>query len=558
MRKEHSHSSSFSESGTQSEDDIHYIEIKKEKRKTINIDVKLYEKLITFINVNNNILMNMKHKNDTIKFSEQTQTEEEMIKNETQKEIKSKDKEIKNLKEENFVLKNELNKYKTQYSEIEKKYNEINIIFETQMKEKLESIEKLHKEIDNLNKIIKGNKEKMKHMIQYSSFETVFDNENLIDKILSYLPFEYYLTLSSLNKKIHVHLYYKKRSAYIENKYKKSEKLIKELITSNIPLKYQIEEEEIINLVKKYTEPHIIPGNLMRYSLFHSLLFIENLVRKPLQQKYDKKNKKESAKIFINEIFKVIKNEDNNEITQIMKNQKVKQELNNRIITIFKDDFMELEKLDKKLLNYFNEDKYINIKFEFKSAQDIKTLFTYFLKNGLDQEYYNKFIYYLIDEFSELFFNCYESLNSMKELEIVNIAIDSRYKRTNYLMKEMNLMVTELNNYCETSKNLKETLLKQKNDVEIKYNDCLMMNSSLNQQIINNKNLIKELREEKKKIKEEVDILKNKMMEDYKQIEKNYNDVNKERKALIQVFIDLKNFFINNLMFSQNFKILSF
>ena len=116
MRKEHSHSSSFSESGTQSEDDIHYIEIKKEKRKTINIDVKLYEKLITFINVNNNILMNMKHKNDTIKFSEQTQTEEEMIKNETLKEIKSKDKEIKNLKEENFVLKNELNKYKTQYS----------------------------------------------------------------------------------------------------------------------------------------------------------------------------------------------------------------------------------------------------------------------------------------------------------------------------------------------------------------------------------------------------------------------------------------------------------
>ena len=552
MKKNHSHTSSFSESGTQSEDDIHYIEIKKENKKTMNIDIKLYEKLITFINVNNNILMNMKHKNNVIKYSEQTQTDEEIIMEETQKELKSKEKEIKNLKEENFVLKNELNKYKTQYLEIEKKYNDIKRVYEPQLLEKLESIDKLNKEINNLNEIIKSNKEKMKLMIQYSPCETVFDNEKLVDKILTYLPFEYYLIMASLNKKIHFHLYYKKRCAYIENKYKKSEKIIKELITSNIPLKYQIEEEEIINLIKKYTEPHLIPGNKMRYSLFHSLLFIENLVRKPLQEKFDpKKNKKDSTKLFFNEIFKVMKNEDNNEITQIMKNQKVKQELNNKILTIFKDDYIELEKLDKNILNFFNNDKYINIKFEFKSPKDIKTLFTYFIKNGLDQENYNKFVHYLIDEFSELFFNCYDSLDSIKELEIVNIAIDSRYKRTNYLMKEMNLMVNELNNYVETSKNLKETLLKQKNDVEIKYNDCLMMNSSLNQQLVNNKNLIQQLKEENTKIKTEVDEFKNKMKGDYQNIEKKYNDVNQERKALLQVFIDLKNFFINTSSFSK-------
>ena len=552
MKKNHSHTSSFSESGTQSEDETHYIEIKKEKKKTINIDIKLYEKLITFINVNNNILMNMKHKNNVIKYSEQTQTDEEIIMDETQKELKLKEKEIKKLTEENFVLKNELNKYKTQYLDIEKKYNDIKRVYEPQMLEKLESIDKLNKEINNLNGIIKSTKEKMKNMIQYSSCETVFDNEKLVDKILAYLPFEYYLILASLNKKIHFHLYYKKKCAYIENKYKKSEAIIKELITSNIPLKYQIEEEEIINLIKKYTEPHLIPGNKMRYSLFHSLLFIENLVRKPLQEKFDpKKNKKDSTKLFFNEIFKVMKNEDNNEITQIMKNQKVKQELNSKIITIFKDDYIDLDKFDKNLLNFFNNDKYINIKFEFKSPKDIKTLFTYFIKNGLDQENYNKFVHYLIDEFSELFFNCYESLDSIKELEIVNIAIDSRYKRTNYLMKEMNLMVTELNNYVETSKNLKETLLKQKNDVEIKYNDCLMMNSSLNQQLVNNKNLIKELKEEKEKIKTEVDEFKNKMKGDYQNIEKKYNDVNQERKALLQVFIDLKNFFINTISFSK-------
>ena len=543
---------SISASGKESEDESNYIEIKKEKNRTINIDIKLYEKLITFININNNMLMNMKHKISTIKYSEQTQTEEELIFDDVQKQLKLKEKEIKNLKEENLVLKNELNKYKTKYLDIEKKYNEIKNIFDKQMNEKIDVTNKLNKEINSLNEIIHSNKEKMKNMVKYTSFERVFDDEKLLDKILTYLPFEYYLILSSLNKKIHFHLYYKKRCAYIENKYKKCEKLIKELTTSSIPLKYKIEDEEIINLVKKYTEPHLIPGNKMRYSLFHSLLFIENIVRKPLIHQYDiKKNKKESAKIFFNEIFKVMKFEDNNEITQLMKNQKINQELNNKILTIFKDDNIELEKIDKEIIEYFKNDKYINIKFEFKSAQEIKTLLTYFMKHGLEQEYYNKFFRYLIDEFCDLFFNCYESLNSIKELEIVNIAIDSRYKQTNYLMKEMNLMVTELNNYCETSKNLKETLLKQKNDVEIKYNDCLMLNSSLNQEIINYKNIIKDLNEDKIKIKADVDILKNKMIEDYKKIEKSYNEVNKERKSLINVFIELKNFFINTISFSK-------
>jgi len=543
---------SISASGKESEDESNYIEIKKEKNRTINIDIKLYEKLITFININNNMLMNMKHKISTIKYSEQTQTEEELIFDDAQKQLKLREKEIKNLKEENLVLKNELNKYKTKYSDIEKKYNEIKNIFDKQMNEKIDVTNKLNKEINSLNEIIHSNKEKMKNMVKYTSFERVFDDEKLLDKILTYLPFEYYLILSSLNKKIHFHLYYKKRCAYIENKYKKCEKLIKELTTSSIPLKYKIEDEEIINLVKKYTEPHLIPGNKMRYSLFHSLLFIENIVRKPLIHQYDiKKNKKESAKIFFNEIFKVMKFEDNNEITQLMKNQKINQELNNKILTIFKDDNIELEKIDKEIIEYFKNDKYINIKFEFKSAQEIKTLLTYFMKHGLEQEYYNKFFRYLIDEFCDLFFNCYESLNSIKELEIVNIAIDSRYKQTNYLMKEMNLMVTELNNYCETSKNLKETLLKQKNDVEIKYNDCLMLNSSLNQEIINYKNIIKDLNEDKIKIKADVDILKNKMIEDYKKIEKSYNEVNKERKSLINVFIELKNFFINTISFSK-------
>jgi hypothetical protein len=45
-------STTSSVSGTQSEDEINYIEIKKEKSKAINIDIKLYEKLI-LLNIRN-------------------------------------------------------------------------------------------------------------------------------------------------------------------------------------------------------------------------------------------------------------------------------------------------------------------------------------------------------------------------------------------------------------------------------------------------------------------------------------------------------------------------
>ena len=106
-------SASFSASGTQSEDyESHYIEITKEKKRIITLDYKLYEKLITFFNANNNILMNIKNQKDIIKYSQETQTEEDIIKNEAKRKIEQMGKEIISLKEENMAISKELEKYK--------------------------------------------------------------------------------------------------------------------------------------------------------------------------------------------------------------------------------------------------------------------------------------------------------------------------------------------------------------------------------------------------------------------------------------------------------------
>ena len=392
----------------------------------------------------------------------------------------------------------------------------------------------------------------MNNMIYYSPFEKVFNSEKNIQLILSYLPYEYYLLLTSLNKKIHFHLYYKLKFIHMKKKYESSQQLISEITSSSIPMKYQVDDENLQKLIEKYTSPHVIPGNPMRYSLFHSLIFLENIVRKPLQEKFDFDfSGKKKSKYFFTDLVKILKNEDLNEITQQMKTEGIKEQLESKILTIYKDNYKDLKELDNKILSIFGEDKFINVKFEFSSADDIKTLLNYFLENKLDKSVYVKFWQYLIDEYSELFFNCYDSLESIKELEIVNIALDERYKQNNYLIKQMNLLVAELKNYCETSKNLKETLLKQKNEIEVKYNDCLIMNIALNKKVVNLSESIDNLKEDKIKMTYDENELKEKMINDYKKIEKNYQSVNNERKALIKIFLELNQFFINSVNYTK-------
>ena len=532
--------------------DVNYLEIKKEQYKNIVIDYKLYYKLITFFNVNNNILINLKNKTNIIKYSEETQTEQDVAIIETKKEIQNKERIIMDLMAENQKIKENYENLRKNMNNIEKKLNELQNLYTKEIKEKNAIIEKLKKDIKLLITENTANKNRMDNMIYYSPFEKVFNNENNIKLILSYLPYEYYLLLATLNKKIHFHLYYKLKFNHIKKKFQSSQQLISEITSSNIPMKYQVDEENLQKLIQKYTSPHVIPGNPMRYSLFHSLIFLENIVRKPLQEKFDLDgSEKKKSNLFFSDIVKILKNEEFNEITQKMKNEGVKQKLDSKILTIYKDNYKDLKEFDNKILSIFGKDKYINIKFEFTKADDIKTLLHYFLENNLDKSVYVKFWQYLIDEYCELFFNCYNSLESIKELEIVNIALDARYKQNNYLIKQMNLLVAELKNYCETSKNLKETLLKQKNEIEIKYNDCLMLNIALNKKVVDYCVIVDNLKEGKNKMIHETNELIDKMINDYKKIEKNNLKVNNERKTLIRLFLELNQFITNSVNYSK-------
>ncbi len=299
------------------------------------------------------------------------------------------------------------------------------------------------------------------------------------------------------------------------------------------------------NIIKKYSQKHVIPGNKLRYSLTHSLLFIENIIRKPLREKHEE-NINPKTKNLIQSFLSVIKEDDEmNEINQILKEQNYINELNCKMIAFPKEDIVNLSDYDKNVLEALNGDETINIKFEFNNSEEIKVLINYFLKAKLDKQNYTKFLQYFIEEFADLFFSCFESLKELKELEILNLALNARLQRYGFLMNEMQYEIDNLSQYANSSKEVKENLSKQKNELEVKYNGSLMQIS----QLIKDKNELIQKDEDNKKLGElkekEYEEFKNKILSEFQNVEKKYNYTVKERDLLKNAMLDFRNYLLN-------------
>lgn len=540
------------------EDESIYMEIKKETPKMEYLDYKVYQKIINQLTSTNEMIKKMKEKsfqlssniNDTNKDNKKSADTLNDI-------IEPKEEIINKIKSENEQYKIEINSIKTKNSELEKNYEELKQKYEKEIKEKDDKIISMQKEIDDITKKYNELNEKMlqekKIENKNLAIETILNEDKLVEKITNYLSLEDSLKVYTVNKKMHFYYKYKNKYLELQKKYLESQSLLNEITSENIMAKYGIDDEELQNILSKYTNTHVISGNPMRYSIFHSLTFLETIVRKPMQEQMDEKqnegNKEKTpgkAKGLFDEFFS--SKMDDNKITNIIKKKKIKENLEHKLINMdFDLNFNELKKIDKEFKNKINKDELINIKFEFNSAEEIKNLMRFFLKVGLQENYYIKFRQYLIDEFSELLFNCNSCLQCLKDLEICNKIQGIRLSNNLYIIKQMTNEVSNLRSFNESNKKTKEKLLKQKNELEVKYNDSLIKNSSLNNIITENQKTIGELNEEKRKMEEEIQVLKQKVINDYKVIENKYNVVNNERGLLIKIFLDLKLFFTNKL-----------
>lgn len=540
------------------EDESIYMEIKKETPKVAYLDYKVYQKLINQLTSTNEMIKKMKEKSFQMTNNTNDINKDNKKSNDTLNDIiEPKEELINKFKNENERYKKEINLIKTKNSELEKNYEELKQKYEKEIKEKDDKIISMQKEIDDITKKYNEVNEQMlqekKIENKNLAIETILNEDKLVEKITNFLPIEDTLKIYAVNKKMHFYYKYKNKYLELQKKYLESQSLLNEITSENIMAKYGVDDEELQNILSKYTNTHIISGNPMRYSIFHSLTFLETIVRKPMQEQMDEKqnegNKEKTpgkTKTLLNEFFS--SKNDENKINNILKKKKIKENLERKLIKMdFDLNYNELKKIDKDFQNKINKDELINVKFEFNSAEEIKNLMRFFLKVGLEENYYIKFRQYLIDEFSELLFNCNSCLKCLKDLEICNKIQGIRFSKNLYIIKQMTNEISNLRSFNESNKKTKDKLLKQKNELEVKYNDSLIKNSSLNKIITENQKAIGELTEEKRKMDEEIQVLKQKIINDYKVIENKYNVVNNERGLLIKIFLDLKLFFTNKL-----------
>lgn len=548
--------------------DYDYLEISKEKPNLISIPNSLFQKLLTHYRTSQSFLSSLNTHLSTLK-----QEKLSLIQNFSLKEknlyeiISAKDKEIKNLKSESDKLKSTITSYLNQFKEQEAEIFNIKKENEKIIKQRDALIKEIKLENEELKlKNTKSCKE-MKKKENLNNIEKVFTEEKLLNKIISYLPkkekekgevnYEIYLTLCLMNKKINFYLSNKIKTLFYQKRLDKANQKLNLFYQKDLSFDYNMEEtqtqSQISELIKKYTQPHVLPGDLMNLNLFTSLHFIKNKVFLPIKEKYDTLQSNINIfenlfsinnKKFINKIFPNYIENKNNTLNKENKNNSTK-----KMIALNLNDYLNLStsELDSLIERYFVNNEKISINFAFSSSEEIKKLFSLFLKEKLDKKYYNGFLQNLIDQFCDLFYNCYQSINAIKELEITNHALDVRYKKNFYLLQNLQYEYENLKDYVNSYKLVKEKLLKEKNEIEVKYNNTLLKNSELLKNNQDNFFEIKKLKKENFEEKEKFEKYKNKIKNDYDSFDKNYKNLLKEKNQIVNSLNEFKNFckFIN-------------
>ncbi len=89
------------------------------------------------------------------------------------------------------------------------------------------------------------------------------------------------------------------------------------------------------------------------------------------------------------------------------------------------------------------------------------------------------FIHEIIKQYSEILYHANCTIDEIRELEIVKNAINERFKKYHKISMELESEMEDLKRLSQTNKEIKDILLKQKQEVEVKYNDSLTQISLL-------------------------------------------------------------------------------
>ena len=114
-------------------------------------------------------------------------------------------------------------------------------------------------------------------------------------------------------------------------------------------------------------------------------------------------------------------------------------------------------------------------------------------------------------------------------------------------IEELSCEVKDLNKFAKSSKEIKEMLLRQKSEVELKYNDALIQIASMTTEKERMKKNIEDSDRERITAEKEFNELKMKLINEFKQVQNETEGLKRERDVLRNTLIDFKNFFMTNI-----------
>ena len=521
--------------------------IKKETSKTITIDNDSYEKLISFLNdvINNNKIL--KEKLNKSYLNESIQTENNDIYDIENNLLNNNNKNFnKDFENKNKELINKLNDIEKENEKYLKEIEQLKLDLKTQNELNINKINKLEKENNDLKNQIK----KLKENGQSNNFREIYSNLNLLKYITKYLKIRDIISLSKVNNKLWNELFYKTKSEMFEKKLKQKEEMINNFSKEDIYKKFKVNEKEIEDLLQEYIINDKISGKEIRNEIVNSQIFLTQFVKIPLKNSKEPKNENEKNKntktSFFNRFVSVLKGENEEEEDNIFNLNENEDAINNNYNTIkfTEEEFKNLYESDRKILETYNTNKTINVKFEYEKSDKIKDLLNEFFKSQLPKNFYQKFLSKICEIFSDLLYACFLSLKDIKNLEIVKYALYCRYMKCRMKIEEMDLEIQDLNQFAESSKEIKEMLMKQKQEVDIKYNNSLMIITQLNEEKINIQKKCNELENELNNSSKKFDDFKIQISNEYNKIKKDFDIIKKEKDLLKGTLLDFKNYFM--------------
>jgi hypothetical protein len=452
-----------------------------------------------------------------------------------------------NSQKEKAKEKEEISKLKSIISDMNKKHEtEINNYKEIikEFSNKIDSLQKELKKLKELNELLLQKENSKKQKIQI-----IFSQPKILSKILSYLENDEKFNLSKVSSYLYQNIYFKAVTEKIYKKLKKREIILENFGKEDLNSKFDVKENEIMELFKNYIIEQKVSGKEMRNEIVKSLIFLETNVKIPMNNFKGPLTEKDNIsttkgpkkEIFLTKFFSKIKSEFEEELENYSKSENL---VKSNYITFSQNEFNNLFSADKHVLETFQTDKSLNIKFEYKNSNKIKDIINEFFLCQLPQPSYQKFIQKICETFCDLLYSSFLALNDIKNLQIIVFSLYSRYMKFKLKNEELLSVIEDLNHFADSNRQIKEMLTKSKNELEFKYTNSKMTISQLNNIIIEKEKEINNIKSKSKEKEEKYDKFKNELVKEYENIKDDFIFTKNERDTLKGVLIELKDFFV--------------